>query len=444
MIAVLKGMTVALPTFHGNDETSYHLPTILQFSHQLPFPDLHAYPAAQTPLYHVLMAYIGKVIGYNLWRLRLVQVLISYLLALAVYAFLQRRLRLPERVALGLTLLFMLSPYVFGQSFRLGTDNLALLFTVLAIERLERFRESESRAVFFVAAVWIAAAMLTRQSALFLVPMAGIYALLPTLRISGEQRATVLGALVLSVIPIGLLFLSWHGLVPVGSDPSSCGLCAGKGSPEGLSANGLTPHTMELTLATIGLYGSVLFAPALLEWAREAFRAHDLGKPVSAGRGPLATAVAGALLLVAFPATPGSDAAGDLWKVAEHLPAVHGSSLLFWVLVPLSGAVLWVRVTRAPRPVLVLSLIACFLVASLATHFPWQKYVDPFAVLILACTVRPDELRGRWRWAGALVLTLVFIAYTADLSSHRAVAAPNGPSATVAATVAPPPPHPLR
>jgi 4-amino-4-deoxy-L-arabinose transferase-like glycosyltransferase len=436
MIAVLKGMTVALPTFHGNDETSYHLPTILQFSHQLPFPDLHAYPAAQTPLYHVLMAYVGKVIGYQLWRLRLVQVLISYGLALAVYAFLQRRLRLPERLALGLTLLFMLSPYVFGQSFRLGTDNLALLFTLLAIERLEAFRESERLVPFLVAALYIAAAMLTRQSALFLVPMAGIYAILPTLSLSLQQRAVTLGALVLSVIPIGLLFLSWHGLVPVGSDPSSCGLCAGKGSPEGLSASGLTPHTMELALATIGLYGVVLFAPGLLRWAREQVRTPDLRELVSTGRGPLATAVAGALLLIAFPARPGNDAAGDLWKVAEHLPSIHGSSLLFWVLVPLSGAVLFVRIARAPRPVLVLSLTVCFLVASLATHFPWQKYVDPFAVLILACTIQPKELRGRWRWAGALVLTLAFIAYTADASSHRSVATPNGPSATVAAGTA--------
>jgi hypothetical protein len=281
--------------------------------------------------------------------------------------------------------------------------------------------------------------------------MAGIYAVLPdgwrgrrsraavagphfaTLSLTLWQRALALGALVLSMIPIGLLFLSWHGLVPVGSDPSSCGLCAGRGSPEGLSASGLTPHTMELTLATIGLYGLVLFGPALLEWAREAFRAGDPGRLVSAGRGPLATAVAGALLLVAFPARPGNDGAGDLWKVAAHLPAIDGSSLLFWILVPLSGAVLWVRITRAPRPVLVLSLTGCFLLASLATHFPWQKYVDPFAVLILACTIRPNELRGRWRWAGALVLTLAFIAYTADSSSHRSVATPNGPSATVAA-----------
>src|ERR1700735_3011920 len=88
MIAVLRGMTATLPIFHGSDELVYHYPTILRFSRELPFPDLHSYPAAQTPLFHLLMAYAGKLIGYQLWKLRLLQVLISYLLALAVFRLL--------------------------------------------------------------------------------------------------------------------------------------------------------------------------------------------------------------------------------------------------------------------------------------------------------------------------------------------------------------------
>jgi hypothetical protein len=93
MIVVLRGMTVTLPIFHGSDELVYQLPTIRQFARELPFPDLHAYPAAQTPLFHLLLAYAGKIIGYSLWALRLVEVALSYLLVLAVYALLRRRLR---------------------------------------------------------------------------------------------------------------------------------------------------------------------------------------------------------------------------------------------------------------------------------------------------------------------------------------------------------------
>src|ERR1700733_7099047 len=199
MIAVLRGMTATLPIFHGSDELVYHYPTILRFSHELPFPDLHSYHAAQTPLYHLLMAYIGKVIGYQLWRLRLVQVLISYGLALAVFGLLARRLRMDRLQALAMTLLFVISPYVFGQSFRLGTDNLALLFSILAIDRLERFRECDRLGPFLAGCVLIAAATLTRQSAAFLVPVAALYALRPGAKLSAVQRLGALAAVALSV-----------------------------------------------------------------------------------------------------------------------------------------------------------------------------------------------------------------------------------------------------
>ncbi len=255
MIAVLRGMTATLPIFHGSDELVYHYPTILRFSRELPFPDLHSYHAAQTPLYHLLMAYIGKVIGYQLWRLRLVQVLISYGLALAVFGLLAKRLRMDRLQALAMTLLFVISPYVFGQSFRLGTDNLALLFSILAIDRFERFRECDRLGPFLAGCALITAATLTRQSAAFLVPVAVLYVLRPGAKLSWSERAVALGAVALSVVPVGLLFLNWHGLVPVGGDPGSCGLCASQGS-SGVNLGGLEVQTMELALASIGIYGT--------------------------------------------------------------------------------------------------------------------------------------------------------------------------------------------
>jgi hypothetical protein len=434
MIAVLRGMTVALPIFHGSDELVYHLPTILRFSRELPFPDLHSYHAAQTPLYHLLMAYVGKVVGYELWRLRLVQVLISYGLALAVFRLLAHRLRMERLQALAMTLLFAISPYVFGQSFRLGTDNLALLFTILAIDRFERFRECDCLAPFFVGCTLVAAAMLTRQSAAFLVPVAGLYALRRGAGLTRAGRAGALGAVVLSVVPVGWLFLNWHGLVPVGGDPGSCGLCARKGST-GVSLSGLEVQTTELTLASIGLYGSVLFAPLWIPLARRLL-SHRAGI-VEIVRDPLLAAFAGGMLLVAFHATPGNEAAGAIWKLARHLPSIDGSSLLFWVLVPLACSVLWLRLRLAPRPWLVVVVAGCFLVAAIAIRYPWQKYVDPFALLILLFTLGRDELiRARWRLAGAAVLAIAFLAYTIDYSSHRST--PHPPSAASGpATVTP-------
>lgn len=416
-IAALRGLTVALPIFHGSDELAYHYPTILRFSRELPFPDLHSYPAAQTPLFHLVMAYAGKLIGYQLWRLRLVEALISYGLALATYALLHRRLHMRRAPAVLLTLLFSLSPYVLGASFRLETDNLAMLFSVLALERLERFRETARPAPFLLACGCIGAAILTRQSTAFLPAVAAVYLLRPAARLKTRDRWLGILALAISVIPAGLLFLNWHGLVPVGGDPSSCGLCPANGAHAGAGATGLEVPTLELALATIAVYGAVLFGPLLL------VRGTPRGDRTTTLRGPLAAALAGLILLFIFPATPGTHASGDLWKVAGDLPTLDGSSLLFWVLVPLAGVVLWMRLSAAPSKWLPAALTAAFVISAVVIRYPWQKYVDPFALLILITTVRPRELDSPAVLTGVAVLTIAFLVYVLDTGLHHSAAA---------------------
>jgi 4-amino-4-deoxy-L-arabinose transferase-like glycosyltransferase len=407
MIAALRGMTVTLPIFHSTDEGNYIYPTILQFSRQLPFPDLGHYVAAQTPLFPLLEAYAGKLIGDELWRLRLVEVLISYLLALAVYFLLHRRLRLERLQALALSLLFVLSPYVFGTSFRVITDNLATLFIVLAIERFERCRETRRLGPFLAGALALAAAMLTRQSAAFLLAVAGLYAL--HVRVRLRERAELVVALAVATVPVGLLFLSWHGLVPPGGDPSSCALCA-PGRDVGATQGALVVQTPELTLATLGLYGGVLFAPALCSALWRA-RQLPLGEFVRAAWRPLAGALSGALLLILFPATPGAHSAGLLWNAAGRLPELFRSSLLFWALVPIAGAFLAWRWPLVPRRWLLFAFLASFLVAALAIRYPWQKYVDPFALLAVFFTVRREDLATARELSGAALLALGFIGY---------------------------------
>jgi len=409
MIAALRGLTVTLPIFHSTDEGNYIYPTILQFSHQLPFPDLGHYVAAQTPLFPLLEAYVGKLTGYELWRMRLVEVVISYALALAVCVLLHRRLRLPRLQALALALLFVLSPYVFGTSFRAITDNLATLFIVLALERFERFRETSHVAPFLAGCVAVAAAILTRQSAAFMLAVAGLYALWVPL--PWRRRGELVVAVAVAVVPVGALFLAWHGLVPPGGDPSSCALCA-PGRDHGATAGALVVQTPELTLATIGLYGAVLFAPILagIAWAA---RRTPFGDQLRALRWPLLGALLGALLLLAFPARPGVHSAGVLWNIAKRLPVPLGSSLLFWALVPAAGAIIAWRWGLAPRPRrwLLFAFLASFLLAALAIRYPWQKYVDPFALLAIFFSVRREDFASLRELAGALVLALAFIGY---------------------------------
>jgi len=103
-----------------------------------------------------------------------------------------------------------------------------------------------------------------------------------------------------------------------------------------------------------------------------------------------------------------------LWNAAKRLPVPLGSSLLFWLLVPLSGAMLGWRWRVGPRRWLLFAFFSVFLVGALAIRYPWQKYVDPFALLALFFTVRRDELLSLRELAGAGVLVLAFIAYAAS------------------------------
>jgi hypothetical protein len=90
-IAALRGLTVEIDTFHGSDARVYHLPSIEHFAAGL---DFDRYPAAQTPLFHLLFAGWGEVVGFELWKLRLLNVAVSYLAVLVLFRFLARELRL--------------------------------------------------------------------------------------------------------------------------------------------------------------------------------------------------------------------------------------------------------------------------------------------------------------------------------------------------------------
>ena len=85
-------------------------------------------------------------------------------------------------------------------------------------------------------------------------------------------------------------------------------------------------------------------------------------------------------------------------------PALLGSSLLFWALVPLGFAASALLVRRAGSTSLPTVYLAPFLLAALPVALVYQKYFDPFALLAVALLARPPDLRGarRLRRRGAV------------------------------------------
>ena len=425
-IAVLQGLTVEIDTFHGSDARVYQLPTILQLSDRL---DLSDYPSAQTPLFHLVMAGWGELVGFELWKLRLLNVAISYGAALALLRLLRRATPLDELPAFALTLAFVLSPYVFGASFTLLTDNLAILFGLLALERIHAYAREGSPGAFALACLAIAGAVLTRQSFVWLVPVAAFFLVLPPVRLG---RVAAGGALLaLSLVPLAALAIEWNGLVPPSADPASCGLCTDR---PGVGRDALTLRTVGFTVALLGMYAAALLGPGL--WRR--FRrlrtpaARAAGTALNAvGRRPglplaLLAGAAGlgvVLLLVSplefKPAAPGVQGdAGYLWRVSDELPVVLGSSLAFWLLVPSGAVAAALLVRRAGWTALGSVYLGAFLLGVLPVNLVYQKYFDPFMLLAVALLARPPDFRGRWDYLGVVAVCVASVAYAISFAAR--------------------------
>ncbi len=398
-VAVLKGLTVEIETFHGTDAGTYQLPTILQLRERLDFSD---YPSAQTPLFHVLELAWGELVGFELWKLRLLNVVISYGAALALLRLLRRATPLGELPAFALTLAFVLSPYFFGASFTLLTDNLAILLALVALERVDAYAREGSFAAFALACLAIGGAVLTRQSFLWLVPVAGFFLLARPAPM--ELKAAAAALLGLALVPLAALAVEWKGLVPPSADPASCGLCTDR---PGFGRDALTLRTVGFSVAITAVYAAAVFGPGLWRRARGRAPAGLLGLALAAGV---------VLLLVSpleyMPAGPGVRGdAGYLWRVSDWFPTVLGSSLLFWGLVPLGAAAGALLARRAGWSSLGSVYLGSFLLAALPVNLVYQKYFDPFMLLALALLARPADFRAREDYAGLALICAASVAY---------------------------------
>jgi hypothetical protein len=76
------------------DERSYHIKVINAFATNWPTPNIGDYPSASTPLPYLLWTIYGKAIGFEIWKLRLLAIAVTYL-AVNLFYSLCRRHRLP-------------------------------------------------------------------------------------------------------------------------------------------------------------------------------------------------------------------------------------------------------------------------------------------------------------------------------------------------------------
>jgi hypothetical protein len=394
VIAGWHGLGASFSALQGGDEP-LHWEVVQAVQRQWPFPVLGGYGAWSGPLVYWVLATLALPLGGSFVATRLVVTLFSWGTCAVAYVLFRDRLRARPTDALALSLLLAVSPFFFGQSFHVLTDNPTWFFVVLGLERLLAYTQRPALTRFAAFAACLAAASLMRHISVWLL-LPGLVALLSTPAPRG-RRIAALGLLALSVLPIAALLVYWGGPLP----PAPGGIAA----PTPLAA-GYRLRNLLLSLAVAGWYALFLLpAGEIALWWRRA-RADWRWS---------ATLAAPALVVLT------GVAAGALGVITSYLglvsrlsfPHVAGSSLLWWVLAP-AGAAVVAGLTATRRAdvqsrVLLTALLGVLL-SALANPRWFERYVD-FPILLLlaglavtaAVTLRRSD---RERWALALVVAV--------------------------------------
>lgn len=387
-LAAAPAIFLYLDTGRGAfDEINFHEPAIRTFAQAWPRVDLSDYLSATTPGYHLLMAGLLRLLGESEWILRAANLLITCALVGAVGAACAMRTHgrragglHPAAAGVLVTLPMVGSMYVLASGIWLLPDNLGWLFvlavTVLSLRLCREGRGGrQTIGLLVLAGTALAALVFVRQIHLWAAAPIWVAAWLSGGNglILGDlpRRAGRALAAAVATLPAFLLIAwfvrLWGGLTP----------------PTFHAHFRISPAAPVLVLALIGIY-SVFFLPVLLP---------SLVALQRERRWALAAAAALGLLTAAIPETTHSMAEGrwtGIWTIArvfeERGLMIADRSLFMGALAGLGAVCLagWVRWVGVREGLVVLAALAAFTAAQTASAQLWQRYSEPFILMLLA------------------------------------------------------------
>lgn len=393
-------------TSEASDEATAHLPTVLQFAAQLPTPDLHDYPSATGPGYHLLMAVPARL-GVGVHGLRIIASLAGLALVLLVWRTAARAAG--PAVALALTLPLLVSTYVLSGSAWLTTDVLSVLIgtTMVAIAAWWM----PTTRTFLTLAVLFAAALSVRQTNVFLaapIVAAGILgsplgrSASDSEQWSGDEPRSWsrLGAACLALVPAALLLLAlvnlWGGLMPA--------------TFRSMHDKGLSPVAPAYGLALLGTWAAIALLPMAPE-VLHTIRRHALAIALVASLAFLGAVVADSTWSVEQ-----GRWGGAYWMIVKAFPAIGGRSIVIVaaaVVGAVLAAVLWIRaaeIRRGRQATIVLVSLLALMVVQAGNSQVWQRYFDPAILVALAWLISLGINRTRPHSAGRAVLGALLLA----------------------------------
>ena len=191
------------------DEASFHIKGIQQFRNSLPEINLTEYHSATTPLFHIILGFITKLFGFEIWKMRFFNLFFGYLASIVFFNIMKEH---EYKFPLHSTLLFIFYPYFLVLSSLIMTETLGLFFAMLSLKfylRDDNQRNLLLGSLFAILAIW------TRQFWLLLPGGMGLYFIfrhkLKIINARNLLNTVIIGLPILSFLP---LFLIWNGFSP--------------------------------------------------------------------------------------------------------------------------------------------------------------------------------------------------------------------------------------
>ena len=208
-VALIMGLDFRLV----GDEGIFSVRVIEKFASTWPRLNLADYAVTSTPLAYILLTGWGKIVGFEIWKLRLLTSGVTFIAAYVFYKLCKGQ-RLPYPLVSAFSLLLL--PYVFFLGFTIYPENFALLFGVGALYYYLMNGGSPGRMV--AGSVLATLAIYCRQSYIVLpATLLGVDLLRRLRRESAPSdrrsywRPLILSVPILMFIPVYLL---WGGATP--------------------------------------------------------------------------------------------------------------------------------------------------------------------------------------------------------------------------------------
>jgi hypothetical protein len=366
------------------DEGAFSIKVIEAFADDWPTPNIADYHSSTTPLPYLAFTFYGKIVGFEIWKLRLLTVVITYLTVNMFYGLCKHH-NLPYPLVGTLLLLFF--PYVFFHGFTIYTVNFALFFGVWSM-RYYLLDEATSGqllkgSMLATFAIYCRQEYLVLPMGMLLFEMAGSW-WQESIREMGQRvrRLFVLGLPIILVLP---LFWLWKGFTPP--------------MQQGANFIILVPQHLNFLAIFVGFY----FLPALIG-----------PHVVEMLRSRRVTLVAGIILLplyfgfpLVYSESPGRVAAatGIIAHGVDIVGHLLGNTVAFVAMLGLwavgilivSGEV--VDSARSILKVKLLAMLAGFLFLIMLTPYVAERYytvMAPVLILLLYRGARHRRMMVAW------------------------------------------------